>query len=82
MFGGFASLERVVLLLKHPQSKVGDWGFQPQGVGALESFRGEAYEGGGGGNAVEKRNMIIGVTNISELAQALFVFALTAGYNW
>jgi hypothetical protein len=26
--------------------------------------------------------MIICVTNISELAQALFVFAFTAGYNW
>ena len=33
--------------------------------------------GGDGVNAVEKRKMIIGVINISELAQAQFVFALT-----
>jgi hypothetical protein len=37
---------------------------------------------GDGVNAAEKRNMIICVTNISKLAQALFVFAFTAGYNW
>ncbi len=44
------------------------------------SFKGEGGQGDGV-NAAEKRNMIIGVTNISELAQALFVFAITGGYN-